>query len=1067
MPFASELKFEAAVIDNLVNKCAWSGGVLKNPSEKDLIENWKNILFQNNRGIDRLNNYPLTDTEMQQILDHIESLQSPVELNGFINGRVWSIKRDNPEDKAHYGKEVTLKIYDRNEIAAGSSVYQIAEQPILNTPDPLDHNRRGDFMLLINGMPVIHCELKRSGVPVIEACNQIQKYYREGVYYGIYRLIQIFVAMNPEETVYFANPGSYDKFDPKYYFHWADKNNDPINDWDVITEKLLSIPMAHTLVGFYTVADKGENVLKVLRSYQYYAATGISDKVSKTTDWFGQSRLGGYIWHTTGSGKTLTSFKAAQLIADSGDADKVIFLIDRIELGNQSFDEYSNFAQSRADVNQTEDTASLISFLRDDQPKHTLIVTSIQKMSRIKVGFEGVRQSDLDLFANKRIVIIEDECHRSTFGDMLIDVKQSFPKAMFFGFTGTPITMFHLKGKGKNTTTDLFGPEIHRYTLADGIRDKNVLGFDVDMVTTFRDADVRKKVALVKAHASSEEEALRDPYKAKIYNKYMDSTQFEMAYPVDENGKAKEGIESWLNKEEYRLPEHQKEVVKDIADNWKRIQNWYESGTSLSKSYRFHGIFATSSIAEACQYYHLIRNRIPDIKVTVLVDPNDDNLGGKTYPDGTPFIKNEELKTIISDYNAMYGTHWTLPTMADFKVDVSHRLAHKDEYEHIAQDHDKQLDLLIVVDQMLTGFDSKWIIALYLDKVLEHESLIQAFSRTNRLCGDYKPNGVIRYYRCPHQMHENIKAAVKEYSGDKVPELFVSKLEENLNAVNHYYDDIVYLFTVNGVLDFSKLPDDVGRRREFRKVFRQMNEKLYSAKCQGFHWGQLTYCSEETGNTVTLKFDQDTYEILLQRYKELPASEGRGTGVGPIPLYLEGNSNALEDMDINADYMNKNFDKWRKILQQPNVSEEEKSEVLTELHHSFMHLSQEDQKFANLILHDIDTGTLIMKPDKSFSDYIVEYKVNSKNRNARRVSEAFGVDIDFLILLCEGKFELSQVSQLEDTINWDTAHQFFAARDGQDYKRSKLGIIIHEYLMIFIESRGTDVSFLGDEQEDN
>ena len=292
-------------------------------------------------------------------------------------------------------------------------------------------------------------------------------------------------------------------------------------------------------------------------------------------------------------------------------------------------------------------------------------------------------------------------------------------------------------------------------------------------------------------------------------------------------------------------------------------------------------------------------------------------------------------------------------------------------------------------------------------------------------------------------------------------------IEDIHAAVNHYYDGIVYLFTVNGSLDFSKLPDDAGRRREFRKTFRQMNEKLYSAKCQGFHWGELTYCSEETGNTVTLKFNQDTYEILLQRYKELPASEGRGTGVGPIPLYLEGNSNALEDMDINADYMNKNFEKWRKILQQPNVSEEEKSEVLTELHHSFMHLSQDDQKFANLILHDIDTGTLIMKPDKSFSDYIVEYKINSKNKNARRVSEAFGVDLDLLISLCEGEYELSQLSLLEDTIKWDIAHEFFVTRYGKPLKQSRLGILLHEYLKQFIDSHGADVSFFdnGLEQE--
>ncbi|WP_295270037.1 DEAD/DEAH box helicase family protein, partial [Veillonella sp.] len=291
-----------------------------------------------------------------------------------------------------------------------------------------------------------------------------------------FSLVQIFVAMNPKEALYFANPGPDGKFNPDFYFHWADLNNDPVNDWKVVAERLLSIPMAHQLVGFYTVADDSDGVLKVMRSYQYYASNKISDRVSKN-DWHEGNQRGGYIWHTTGSGKTMTSFKSAQLIANSKDADKVIFLMDRIELGTQSLKEYRAFADNVDDVQETEDTITLISKLKSIDPKDTLIVSSIQKMSNIKEDAASkMRSKDLELMKSKRLVFIIDECHRSTFGEMLATIKATFPNALFFGFTGTPV--FNENEQAMTTTADIFGDELHRYSIADGIRDKNVLGFD-------------------------------------------------------------------------------------------------------------------------------------------------------------------------------------------------------------------------------------------------------------------------------------------------------------------------------------------------------------------------------------------------------------------------------------------------------------------------------------------------------------------------------------------------------------------------------------------------------------
>ena len=533
MIFNKEADFEEALIKILSEK-GWEKEVLKNYTEKDLLDNWANILFENNRDIDRLNDYPLTETEMQQILEQIEALRTPLKLNGFINGKSVSIVRDNPDDALHFGKEVSLKIYDRREIAAGQSRYQIVQQPKFTTKSKILNDRRGDLMLLINGMPVIHIELKKSGIPVSQAYHQIEKYSHEGVFTGLFSLVQIFVAMEPNEAVYFANPGPEGKFNSDYYFHWADFNNEPINEWDKVASTLLSIPMAHQLIGFYTVADDSDGVLKVMRSYQYFAANAISDKVAKTK-WEGDNQLGGYIWHTTGSGKTMTSFKSAQLIASSKDADKVIFLMDRIELGTQSLKEYRGFADENEDVQATENTNVLISKLKSSSPADTLIVTSIQKMSNIKDEEGGLNAHDIELINKKRLVFIVDEAHRSTFGDMLITIKNTFTKAIFFGFTGTPIQ--DENKKKKNTTTTVFGDELHRYSIADGIRDKNVLGFDPYKVLTFKDKDVRTAVALMKANAKTVEEAINNPEKSKIYYHYMDSSKVKMASYKDENGK--------------------------------------------------------------------------------------------------------------------------------------------------------------------------------------------------------------------------------------------------------------------------------------------------------------------------------------------------------------------------------------------------------------------------------------------------------------------------------------------------------------------------------------------------
>ncbi|WP_020397154.1 type I restriction endonuclease subunit R, EcoR124 family [Thiolinea disciformis] len=1047
--FKTEAAFEQAFIEVLTQK-GWEPEILKHPTEAALLQNWANILFENNKQQDRLNNVPLSTSEMQQILEQIKALKTPLKLNGFINGKTVAIKRDNPADTLHYGKEVSLKIYDRQEIAAGQSRYQIVQQPQFERGSPLRNDRRGDVLLLINGMPVIHIELKRSGIPVSQAINQIEKYSAEGIFSGLFSLIQIFVAMQPDETQYFANPGVDGKFNPDYQFHWADFNNEPVNHWKAIASTLLSIPMAHQLIGFYTVADDSDGVLKVMRSYQYYAANAISDKVAKT-NWQqlgnftnNPDRLGGYVWHTTGSGKTMTSFKSAQLIAQSKDADKVIFLMDRIELGTQSLAEYNNFASDDETIQATENTDVLVTKLKSSAPADTLIVSSIQKMSNIDEAVDdkgtATNAADIDTIRAKRLVFIIDEAHRSTFGDMLITIKRTFPRALFFGFTGTPIQ--DENEKSGNTTSTVFGNELHRYSIADGIRDGNVLGFDPYKVTTFKDKDLRQAVALAQAKATSVADAMADPAKKKKFNYFMHDVP--MAGYQDAIGKYVKGIEDYIPKEQYLTKDHQAKVVEDIVENWE----------VLSQAGKFHALLATNSIAEAIDYYRRFKAAKPELKISALFDPNIDNDGcgerGATF-------KADGLDEIMCDYNARYGQDFDFAKHAKFKKDLAARLAHKKPYERIHTEPAKQLDLLIVVDQMLTGFDSKWLNTLYLDKVLKYQNIIQAFSRTNRLFGPDKPHGTIRYYRYPHTMEQHIHAAVKLYSGDRPIGLFVDRLESNLKAMNELVTEISELFIRAGVPNFEKLPDDIDACAKFAKLFNTFNQHLEAAKVQGFHWRQLSYpCAEDHTREITLNIEEQTYLSLVLRYKELAGrSEGGGDSGGDIPFDISGYLTEIDTGKIDADYMNSRFEKYLKELHQ-HQDQTSIELTLNELHKSFASLTQVEQKYARLFLHDLQRGDAQLSEGYTFRDYINTYQHNAENAQLNAVVNALGLDKDRLLALIADHVNehnlnnFGRFDALKESVDKTKAKAYFEKQDGVVLAPFKLNIRIDQFLKQFI-----------------
>lgn len=1033
--FIKESVFEQALVDLLPHH-GWEKEVMMQPGEADLIQNWANIIFDNNRDINRLGNATLTTSEMQQVIDQVNRCDSPYAMNRLINGGQVCIKRDNPADVNNCGKEVYLKIFDAREISAGQSRYQIVRQPRFRASHPLGGDRRGDVMLLINGMPVIHIELKRSKVDVSQATFQIKRYTHEGVFgSGIFKMVQIFVAMTPEETLYFANPGLEENFKPEYYFHWEDFNNAIVSDWRRVVSDLLSIPMAHQLVGYYTIADDKDKTLKVLRSYQYFAVSKISD-VTHKTNWDTHQHRGGFIWHTTGSGKTMTSFKSAQLIANSGDADKVVFLMDRIELSIQSLDEYRGFAGESDVIQDTQNTAILVSKLQSTDKDDRLIVTSIQKMSNVN-SEHGISQAEIDSIGRKRLVFIIDECHRSVFGDMLIDIKNTFPRALLFGFTGTPV--FEENAHNEIMTETLFGDMLHKYTIANGIPDHNVLGFDPYRINTYDENELREKAAFAQLRVKRIEEIEGDEEKMAIYNKFVNELQMPKTYT--EGGETKHGIEYYLPNDIYQQPIHHQAVAADII----------KSRSRLSKNDKFHGILATQNIPEAIVYYKLFKEQYPSLNVVTVFDNNIDN-------SNEGIAKEDALLEILKDYNDKYHTSFQLSTYAKYKKDVAKRLAHKKPYLGIEHDHNQQIDLLIVVTQMLTGYDSKWVNTLYVDKLMKYVDIIQAFSRTNRLFGRDKPFGIIRYYTFPYTMQQNINDALEVYV-DRPLGVFVDKLESNLVNINQRFLHIRDIFQSHRIANFERLPDTREDRNMFAKDFSQMTHLLEAAKLQGFLWDKVEYEFQhgDTYTHVRMELDEQTYLILLQRYRELfEGREGGGEANDfdyPIDTYITETGTGT----IDAEYINSKFVKFIKNLYTAGPGSELTKEAFKELHKTFASLSQKDQRTAMVILHDIQSGDLHLAPGKTIYDYIAEYQLRELHKQIMILVEATGINASQLEHIMnrgiteQNLNEYSQFDNLKLTLNMAKTREFLTKTEGSEVPARmvmpKIDKILREFIL--------------------
>lgn len=971
-----ELNFEADFIA-LLQQSGWEKKVLKNCTALDLIANWRQILFERNRAL--LHGVPLSDDEMQQVLDGLRQYaDTPVKANHFLNSaeRGLPIRRDrDSEDTAHAGKEVYLDLFRAREIAGGSSRYQIAEQTKFVSTHPNYPDRRGDITLLIDGIPVIQIELKASGVDVFEATTQLQKYTQENIFKGFMSLVQVFWAISPEDALYFANPGSHDRFHPAFFFHWGDRDNHIIRDWRELIagpSHILSVPEAHKLIGYYTIADRNADVLKVCRSYQYTAINAIVRRAGKQR-WGEHQQRGGFIWCTTGGGKTMTSFKAGQLILDLGFADKVVFVVDRRALDEQSTREYNSFARDGESVCSTTSSVNLFNKLKSRKADDAMIMTSIQKLANVNEEASHIDAATLAEVAGRRICFIVDEAHRSQFGKMHRRVKDTFYNALFFGFTGTPILAKNMKDS-EETTESIFGPCLAVYSLATGIRDGNVLGFWPEYDPTFAEQDMRRVIALREAKISDASELKPGTKSFAAYQYYMTKAPMATVYKPDGSIETK-GIEDFFSAADYDSDAHRRAVVRHILDNRLMVAFGGEHGT------RFHGMLATSSIPEAYAYWQLFQEMAPGLHVTALFDPNiDQNTAGV-------IDKEEWLIAIIGRYNEQFDTQFnrrTDPHYERFKSDLTARLAHKKPYQHIANDAAKCLDLVIVVDQLLTGFDSVYLNVLYMDKVMESDALIQAISRTNRIYDNAeKPWGMVKFYRKTNTMRRNLQDALELYCEGDTAGVMEQELMANLHLLNALYENIAALFEHEGIERFCRLPKDSAAQQKFRKDFTKMRSTLRAAFLQGFQWS-----GAYAGSLV---FDEMTYHILRERFRELP-STGTHSQTPRAGYQLETNLTSVLGEQIDSDYLESRF----KILTISDIEardqEANKAAVIKDIEANLGILPARLQPYARQVLDDIHAGALHAEPGKRFRTYITEYREHAISHAVHEEAAKYGID---------------------------------------------------------------------------
>ena len=802
-------------------------------TEEDLWKNFKYILEQNNK--ERLNGELLSDSEFEQVKNQLQ-------FSSFYKAGEWLVG-ENGKVQVHVQRDTErlhLVVMNHEHIAGGSSVYEVINQYSALKNDEEDttseRDRRFDVTLMINGLPMIHIELKNKQHSYMEAFYQIKKYIGEGKFTGIFSAVQMFVVSNGVDTKYFAAAGD-TELNPKFMSGWVDRDNNPVTDYIDFAKSVLRIPEAHEMIARYTVLDEDAKRLILLRPYQIHAIESIREasKISKS----------GFVWHTTGSGKTLTSYKATRnLLMDIPAIDKAIFLIDRKDLDTQTtmaFQAYAN--NDLVDVDETDNVNDLKKKLKSGDRQ--VIVTTIQKMQILVSKRLQEGTPEYQKIKNLKIAFVVDECHRAVTPKTKRELERFFARSLWYGFTGTPRfgeNPYPQMGDLPRTTEELYGKCLHKYTIQNAIKDKAVLGFQ-----------------------------------------------------VEHNGP--KNIEDETNTSAYDSEAHMLSVL-DIILN----KSYYKLGFQNGKGQTYEGLLTTSSIERAQKYYELltkVKNGETELKIDekvrqVLPDfPKFAITYSVTENEEGSHVNQQKMQKSLDDYNRMFGTKYDLSQIQSYNANLNKRLARKDTK---FKSRNEQLDLVIVVDRLLTGFDAPCLSTIFIDRQpMGPHDLIQAFSRTNRIFDKNKAYGQIVTTQAPVLFKQSVDNAVKLYSAGSTEGVLPAEWDEVETAFRKALAALrISAETPNAVANMSEK-----EKRVFAKMFQTFDRLFAQLK---------SFTKYEDSMLETFGITEKEYEDYAGWYQnvmeELKGGKDGGDGGehGEPPVEVDPDYELMAYSNIKIDY---------------------------------------------------------------------------------------------------------------------------------------------------------------------
>ncbi|WP_430604810.1 type I restriction endonuclease subunit R [Enterococcus sp. DIV0125] len=947
----AEAKFEEALIAKLEAEGWTYRKDFSNVSIGKLEQHWRDILNEINAH--KLNGKLLSDVEFGLILQEVRRIRTPYDAQLLLVGAggVGSIPITRDD-----GSSLEVEIFYEDDVAGGRSRYEIVNQVTFDDlPKGLTTKRIIDVALLINGIPVVHIEEKDEHLQnQWHAFEQLKGYHGDGLYEGLFAFVQVQFIMSQHSAHYFARPNAFENYNKTFVFGWRDENNKDITDAFEFANQVMGIPALHRLVTVNMIPDASNDNLMVMRSYQIQATREILQRMKEMAANDLIQKEGGYIWHTTGSGKTVTSFKVAQLLAAAPRIRNVLFIVDRVDLIDQTLENFKDFAYLHFKKRIKKVKGRELKKELKHKGASQILLISVQGLT--KAVKQGLKNDEWN-------VILMDEAHRSASGDSVRLIKEAFKKTTWFGFTGTPNFYSDEINDVKTTrdvsTHDIFGKRLHTYTIKDAIGDGNVLGFDVSYF----------KPHWVIEHA-------QDGFSEKEYEK-----------------------------EVYQSDSYRQEVVQDVLDNWKKTS----SGALIAgkrEENAFQAMLAVSGKQAVIHYYNIFKEKAPDLNVAMTFSRDESNEYGTKE-------QNEALKKAIENYTKKFN----VPSILDAKdparaymVDITKRLARKKPYNQGKED--ERLDLVIVSDQLLTGFDSKYINMIYMDKMLKEGMLIQAMSRTNRtLDRNSKPHGKVRFYRQGDEMQGFVENALRIYTkggndtlqeaeeetGNQLPKDLVTDdilAKPQSHQIIDLEEDVSRLKELAGN-DFSQIPRGQNNLKEFVNIGLSTQNKIQRLVQQGYELGseieELNEKCEPTGKMVRLNISSiEEFGALQARLNDarekLPEPER--PDLTEIKIGIELYSHQIIDYDMLVELLNTFID------EQTEPNKEAINKHITPM-------DDESRKEIHAIVDDIESGEItthfttesLQKTRKKYRTELRELKLRrwaaNQHVNGNRIVEAF------------------------------------------------------------------------------